>query len=488
MGAAEDLVGRQRAVADELGPHARRGAAGLRQESGERGRDDHGEVGPGVADAAEQLQQVTALGSGVWNRHRMRPAVVPDRGDHQVVLAGPAPVENGRALHTLTGQLRTSVSTIQWVTTGYLLALGIAVPLSVWILARFGGKRLWMFGLAVFLIGSIGSSLAPNAAALITWRVVQGAGGGIMLPLLTTLIMQAVGGKALGRTVTIVTLPALLGPILGPLIGGLILTQLSWRFMFWVNVPFCVIGLALAARYMPADRPDPASATPRLDLPGLILLPPGLAGIILGQQCGQRGRLHAPRRPRPARDRPRTDRGLRPLRPAQPPAARRCSTAEPPAGRFGLGGAVLLRVLPVRRDAAAAAVLPAGSLRGFGLGAVTIPVIAVAFLGLDKSQIAHSSVVTRTVQQLGARSARPSWRSSCPPRSPRTTGSWPARSTWRSGGRLDSRSWPCRCRSGRPTRPGRRFRRDRLRRQSQLIPGVNPAQIFVPDLIAREGI
>src|SRR5271169_5118063 len=157
------------------------------------------------------------------------------------------------ALHTLSVKLHTSVSTIQWVTTGYLLALGIAVPLSTWGLQRFGGKRLWMFALTVFLIGSIGSSLAWNVGSLIAWRVVQGAGGGIMLPVLTTLIMQAARGRALGRTVTIVALPALLGPILGPLVGGAILTHLSWRFMFWVNVPFCVAGLLLAWRFLADD-------------------------------------------------------------------------------------------------------------------------------------------------------------------------------------------------------------------------------------------
>jgi predicted MFS family arabinose efflux permease len=95
------------------------------------------------------------------------------------------------ALHTLALKLHTSVTTIQWVSTGYLLALGIAVPLSTWGLQRFGGKRLWMFALAVFLIGSIGSSLAWNVGSLIGWRVVQGIGGGLMLPLMTTLIFQA---------------------------------------------------------------------------------------------------------------------------------------------------------------------------------------------------------------------------------------------------------------------------------------------------------
>src|SRR5262249_39502915 len=178
------------------------------------------------------------------------------------------------ALHTLADRLHTSLTVVQWVTTGYLLALGIAVPLSTWGLQRFGGKRLWIFALTVFLVGSVGASLAWDAGSLIAWRVVQGAGGGLMLPVLTTLIMQAAGGKALGRTVTVVALPALLGPILGPLVGGAILTHLSWRFMFWVNVPFCVAGLVLAARFMPAGKPAPGVARPRLDLPRLALLSP----------------------------------------------------------------------------------------------------------------------------------------------------------------------------------------------------------------------
>ena len=184
------------------------------------------------------------------------------------------------ALHTLATQLHTSVSTIQWVTTGYLLALGMAVPLSTWALRRFGGKRLWMFALAVFLVGSVGSSLAWNVDSLIAWRVVQGVGGGLLFPVLTTLIMQAAGGKALGRTVTLIALPALLGPILGPLVGGAILTHLSWRFMFWVNVPFCVAGLVLAARYLPRDAA--AAVKPKLDVLGFALLAPGIAALILG--------------------------------------------------------------------------------------------------------------------------------------------------------------------------------------------------------------
>ena len=241
------------------------------------------------------------------------------------------------ALHTLSVKLDTSVTTIQWVTTGYLLALGIAVPLSTWGLQRFGGKRLWMFSLAVFLVGSVGSSLAWDVGSLIGWRVVQGIGGGLMLPLMTTLIFQAAGGKSLGRLVTYVALPALLGPILGPLIGGAILTHLSWRFMFWVNVPFCVIGILLAWRYLNIDAPArPGTAAAQAEA-RRARAPPHRAGH-LGRpagpgQRGHRRRVRPPGRHHPARRRRRAARGLHRLRAAQEPPAGRDPAARQAAGR-----------------------------------------------------------------------------------------------------------------------------------------------------------
>src|SRR5262249_28459589 len=129
----------------------------------------------------------------------------------------------------------------------------------------------------LFLTGSIAASLAWNAPSLIAFRVVQGVGGGVMLPVLSTLLMQAVGGRALGRATALLSLPALLGPILGPLVGGLIVQHLSWRWIFWVNVPFCAVGLLLAWRLMPTM---PAAGHASLDGLGLALLSPGIAAVI----------------------------------------------------------------------------------------------------------------------------------------------------------------------------------------------------------------
>src|SRR5690606_9923808 len=151
----------------------------------------------------------------------------------------------GVALHSLADDLHTSVATVQWVATAYLLALGMTVPLSTWATARFGGRRVWLFSLAVFMVGSVAAGASWNAPALIAARVVQGVGGGLMMPVMTTLIVRAAGGRMLGRVTSIITLPAVLGPILGPLVGGLIVTHLDWRWMFWVNIPLSVAGLVL---------------------------------------------------------------------------------------------------------------------------------------------------------------------------------------------------------------------------------------------------
>jgi EmrB/QacA subfamily drug resistance transporter len=375
------------------------------------------------------------------------------------------------ALRQLATSLHVPVSTIQWVTTGYMLALGVAVPLSTWALARFGGRRVWMFALAVFLVGSVGSSLAWSAGSLIGWRVVQGLGGGLMLPVMTTLIMQAAGGRALGRTTTWVALPALLGPILGPLVGGAIITDLNWRFMFWVNVPFCVAGLILAARYLAKDTPPATAARPRLDVWGLVLLAPGIATVILGlSNAGSSDgfghpdvivllavgvaflvafTVYALRRHHPLVN-------IRLL------AARSVGSSSSVLflSGFSLFGAMLLlplyyqEVRGVSALAAGVMLVPQGLgtllsrqvvgpltdrigarsiavvgflvvaaatvpfafvdatsdgwllalwllIRGMGLGAVTMPVMTASYVGLDRSQIAHSSVLTRTAQQIG---------------------------------------------------------------------------------------
>jgi len=185
------------------------------------------------------------------------------------------------ALRQLATHLDTTVSTIQWVSTGYLLAMFLAIPATGWLQARLGGKRLWLIALGVFLLGSVLCAGAWDAPSLIAFRVLQGLGGGVMMPLMSTLIMQAAHGQPLGRLMAVVGLPVALGPIFGPVLGGVILNWLDWRWLFLVNVPICAVGATLAVRILPDDRPTPG-LRPALDVIGLLLVSPGVLGVIYG--------------------------------------------------------------------------------------------------------------------------------------------------------------------------------------------------------------
>ncbi len=186
------------------------------------------------------------------------------------------------ALHTLVGKLHSSDGTIQWVTTGFLLAMAVAIPITGWAESRWGGRRTWMTALVLFVLGSVLCAVSWNAASLIGFRVLQGVSAGLIFPLMQTLAVRAAGGHVSSRLMAAVSLPIALGPILGPVIGGVILNWLSWRWLFLVNVPVIAVGLLLAWRFLPADSPGPAAARAKLDLVGLALLAPALAGILLG--------------------------------------------------------------------------------------------------------------------------------------------------------------------------------------------------------------
>ncbi|MFB4304724.1 MDR family MFS transporter [Actinomadura sp. GTD37] len=185
------------------------------------------------------------------------------------------------AIDGLAGQLHTSLATTQWVTTAYLLALSATMPAVGWAQSVLGGKRLWISGLGLFFIGSLLCAAAWNVESLIAFRVVQGIGGGTLMVLMFTLVMQAAKGRNIGGAMSLITVPTALGPIIGPVIGGAILHLGDWRWIFLFNVPFCLIGGYLAWRNLPEDGPRPGTRT-RLDAVGMLLLSPGIAVVIYG--------------------------------------------------------------------------------------------------------------------------------------------------------------------------------------------------------------
>jgi EmrB/QacA subfamily drug resistance transporter len=183
------------------------------------------------------------------------------------------------ALDTLGRELHATISQIQWVVTGYLLSLAAVIPISGWAARRFGGKRVYLVSLVLFTAGSALCGLATSSTELIVFRVLQGVGGGMILPIGQLMMAEAAGPKRMGRVMSIVAVPAMLAPILGPTLGGLILDNVSWRWIFFVNVPIGVIAVIAALRVLPTVRPAP---TGRLDVRGLLLMATGLPLLTYG--------------------------------------------------------------------------------------------------------------------------------------------------------------------------------------------------------------
>ena len=183
------------------------------------------------------------------------------------------------AIDHLTRDFDTDLATIQWIVTGYLLALATVIPLTGWAAHRFGTKRLYITSIALFMVGSALAGAAWSAESLIIFRVLQGLGGGMIMPAGMTILTQAAGPARVGRVMSIVGVPMLLGPILGPILGGWLVDDISWRWIFYINIPIGFVALYLAWRILPKDEPSP---TEKLDVLGLALLSPGLAAFIYG--------------------------------------------------------------------------------------------------------------------------------------------------------------------------------------------------------------
>ena len=183
------------------------------------------------------------------------------------------------ALPSLSRDLHSPISEIQWVVTGYLLSLAAVIPVAGWTARRYGPKSVYMISLVLFTAGSALCGLATSSTELILFRVIQGVGGGMIAPIGQLMMATAAGPSRMGRVMSIVAVPAMLAPILGPVIGGLILDSTTWRWIFFVNVPVGALAILLAWRGLPRGERAPAG---RLDVVGLLLLATGIPAITYG--------------------------------------------------------------------------------------------------------------------------------------------------------------------------------------------------------------
>jgi EmrB/QacA subfamily drug resistance transporter len=183
------------------------------------------------------------------------------------------------SLSSLGAELRASLSAIQWVTSGYLLALALMLPLNGWLVERIGAKALYLWCFSAFTLSSALCGIAWSANALIAFRILQGMSGGLMAPMTQMMIARA-AGKHMARIIGYAAVPVVLGPILGPVIAGAILQYASWRWLFLVNLPVGAVAIVLAIYFLPNDRDETKQRD--LDLVGFALLSPGLVLFLYG--------------------------------------------------------------------------------------------------------------------------------------------------------------------------------------------------------------
>lgn len=201
-----------------------------------------------------------------------------------IVLGAIAPMLDSTmvniAINNLAKSFNSSLSTIQWLVTGYLLAMVIAVPFTGWLNDKIGGKTVFLCAEVLFGAASLCAAISGNIGILIGFRFVQGFSAGLITPLLTTLLVDVAGAGAMGRLMAIVGLPIMLGPIIGPVIGGLIVQYLNWRWIFFINIPVAIIASLLIWFKLPtikAKKPDA-----KFDWLGVTLLSGMSASIVYG--------------------------------------------------------------------------------------------------------------------------------------------------------------------------------------------------------------
>ena len=189
------------------------------------------------------------------------------------------------AIPTLAREFKVTANGIEWVVTGYLVSLAVFIPASGWIGDRFGTKRTFLFALTVFTLSSALCATAWSVGSLVAFRVLQGVGGGMLTPVGTAMLFRAFPPRERAAASTVLTIPTVLAPATGPVLGGFLVTKISWHWIFLVNIPIGIIGLVFGALFLREHR---EGSTKQFDAPGFVLSGAGLALILLALSEGPR--------------------------------------------------------------------------------------------------------------------------------------------------------------------------------------------------------
>src|SRR5215210_7367459 len=183
------------------------------------------------------------------------------------------------SLPAIAADIGTSPLALKLAITSYLLSLAVFIPASGWTADRFGARMVFAIAIGVFMLGSIGCALSQNVTHFVIARILQGLGGAMMTPVGRLVLLRSIDKSALVNALTWVTVPALIGPVIGPPLGGFITTYFSWHWIFLINIPIGLLGIFMAMKYIDPIRSE---APERFDLYGLVLAGVGLGGIAFG--------------------------------------------------------------------------------------------------------------------------------------------------------------------------------------------------------------
>jgi EmrB/QacA subfamily drug resistance transporter len=183
------------------------------------------------------------------------------------------------SLPAIAADIGTSPLTLKLAITSYLLSLAVFIPASGWTADRFGARMVFSLAVGVFIVGSIGCALSSSVTDFVIARIVQGIGGAMMTPVGRLVLLRSIDKSALVNAMAWVTVPALVGPVIGPPLGGFITTYFSWHWIFLINIPIGLLGIFMALRYIDPIRSENPE---RFDLYGLVLAGIGLGGIAFG--------------------------------------------------------------------------------------------------------------------------------------------------------------------------------------------------------------
>lgn len=190
------------------------------------------------------------------------------------------------ALPAMARSLHENPITLNLAITAYLMSLGVFIPISGWVADRYGARKVFRCAIVLFTLGSMLCGMAQSLPELVVFRVLQGFGGAMMTPVGRLVVLRSVQKSDLVQAMSYLTVPSMLGPVVGPPVGGFIVTYYSWRWIFYINVPICILGLVLVTLFID-DLPP--TIVPRLDIRGFALTGVGLAGLSFGFETIGRG-------------------------------------------------------------------------------------------------------------------------------------------------------------------------------------------------------